>query len=146
MTLKIFRGVWFLSMMAVFANLLYVYASLPETVAVLEAGVEVVTVSREILFYAAMVTIALVNALVYFFSKALAPNEDFRTWLNGLVITLNIFFIIGMSFVSLYNSTEHFDFSRIGFIIYGSVGLVLLWALGWPLFWVGKKLMSKESI
>jgi predicted permease len=84
--------------------------------------------------------------MVYLFSKKLAPKEDFRTWLHGLVITLNIFFIIGMSFISLYNSTERFDFSRIGFIIYGSVGLVAAWALSWPVYLTVKRLTAKQPV
>lgn len=143
MTLKLFKAIWFLSMLAVFANLLYVYASLPEQVSLLEEGVETYAIGREQLFYSAMVVIALANVMVYLFSKSIAPDENFRTWLHGLVITLNIFFIIGLSFISLYNSVEKFDFSRIGFIIYSSVILVVVWALSWPVYSISRKLMSK---
>lgn len=143
MTLKLFKAIWFLSMLAVFANLLYVYASLPEQVSLLEEGVETYAIGREQLFYSAMVVIALANVMVYLFSKSIAPDENFRTWLHGLVITLNIFFIIGLSFISLYNSVEKFDFSRIGFIIYSSVILVVVWALSWPVYSIGRKLISK---
>jgi hypothetical protein len=143
MTLKLFKAIWFLSMLAVFANLLYVYASLPEQVSLMEEGVETYAIGREQLFYSAMVVIALANVMVYLFSKSIAPDENFRTWLHGLVITLNIFFIIGLSFISLYNSVEKFDFSRIGFIIYSSVILVVVWALSWPVYSISRKLMSK---
>lgn len=143
MTLKLFKAIWFLSMLAVFANLLYVYASLPEQVSLMEEGVETYAIGREQLFYSAMVVIALANVMVYLFSKSIAPDENFRTWLHGLVITLNIFFIIGLSFISLYNSVEKFDFSRIGFIIYSSVILVIVWALSWPVYSISRKLMSK---
>ncbi len=146
MTLKLFKAVWFLSMLVVLANLLYVYAGLPEQVNLLEDGVETYSVDREQLFYVAMAVIALANVLVYLFSKKLAPDEDFRTWLHGQVITLNIFFIIGMSFIGLYNSTERFDFSRIGFIIYSSVGLVVLWALSWPIYQISRKLKAKQTV
>lgn len=143
MTLKLFKAIWFLSMLAVFANLLYVYASLPEQVSLMEEGVETYAIGREQLFYSAMVVIAIANVMVYLFSKSIAPDENFRTWLHGLVITLNIFFIIGLSFISLYNSVEKFDFNRIGFIIYSSVILVIVWALSWPVYSLGRKLMSK---
>jgi hypothetical protein len=143
MTLKLFKAIWFLSMLAVLANLLYVYASLPEQVSLMEGGVEIYSIGREQLFYSAMVVIAFSNVMVYLFSKSIAPDVEFRTWLHGLVITLNIFFIIGMSFISLYNSAERFDFSRIGFIIYSSVVLVVIWALSWPVYRISRKLMSK---
>lgn len=143
MTLKLFKAIWFLSMLAVFANLLYVYASLPEQVSLMEEGVETYAIGREQLFYSAMAVIAIANVMVYLFSKTIAPDENFRIWLHGLVITLNIFFIIGLSFISLYNSVEKFDFSRIGFIIYSSVILVIVWALSWPVYSLGRKLISK---
>jgi len=143
MTLKLFKAIWFLSMLAVLANLLYVYASLPEQVSLMEEGVETYAIGREQLFYSAMVVIAIANVMVYLFSKSIAPDENFRTWLHGLVITLNIFFIIGLSFISLYNSVEKFDFSRIGFIIYSSVILVIVWALSWPVYSLGRKIISK---
>jgi hypothetical protein len=146
MTLKLFKAAWFLSMLIVLANLLYVYAGLPEQVSLMEEGTETYSVGRDQLFYSAMVVIALANVMVYLFSRKLAPNEDFRTWLHGQVVTVNIFFIIGMSFIGLYNSAERFDFSRIGFIIYSSVGLVVLWALSWPIYQISKKFIAKQSV
>lgn len=143
MTLKLFRAVWFLSMLIVLANLLYVYAGLPEQVSLMEEGIESFSIGKEQVFYSAMTLIALANVMVYLFSRKITPSEDFRTWLHGLVITLNIFFIIGMSFIGLYNSAEKFDFSRIGFIIYSSVGLVGLWATSWPVYLVVKKVLAK---
>lgn len=133
-------------MLAVMANLLYVYASLPEQVYLGEEGAESLVVGRERFFYIAMVLISLSNVVVYLFSKKLTPQEDFRTWLHGLVITLNIFFIIGLSFTSLYNSSENYDYTRIGFIIYSSVGLVLVWAFSWPVYSLAKKLAAKQVV
>jgi hypothetical protein len=146
MVLKLFKGVWFLSMLAVLGNMLYVYASLPEEVRLGGENMEIYALDRETFFYLAVTFITIVNLLVYLFSKKLIPNEDFRTWLHGLVITMNIFFIVGMSFISLFNSAERFDFERIRFIIYGSVGLVVLWAIGWPLYLIGKKLGAKHAV
>lgn len=146
MVLKVFKGVWFLSMLAVLANLLYIYASLPEQVSLMEEGLEVISVGREFLFYTALVVIAVANVMVYLFSKSLTPDEDFRAWIHGLIITLNIFFIISMSFIGLYNSAERFDFSRIGFIIYGSVGLVALWVISWPVYRIFRKSTAKPAV
>lgn len=131
-------------MLAVLGNLMYVYAGLPEEVSLTGDGT--LLIGREPLFYTAMALIALANVMVYLFSKKLAPREDFRSWLHGLVITLNIFFIIGLSFIGLYNSAEKFDFERIGFIIYSSVWLVALWALGWPVYLVVRKLLAKQPV
>lgn len=146
MILKLFKAAWFLSMIIVLANLLYVYAGLPEQVSLVEEGTETYSIGRDKLFYSAMVVIALVNVMVYLFSKKVAPNEHFRTWLHGQVVIINIFFIIGMSFIGLYNSAERFDFSRIGFIIYSSVGLVVVWAVSWPVYAFVKKFSTKQTV
>lgn len=147
MILKVFRAVWFLSLLGVFANLMYVYAGLPEQVSVAEeGGATSYVMDKDALFYAAVAFITILNLLVYLFSKNIAPNEDFRTWLHGLVITLNIFFVVGFSFIGLYNSAEVFDYSRIGAIIYGSVILVAAWAVAWPLYALGKRLFAKQAV
>lgn len=145
MILKIFKAVWFISMLAVLANLLYVYAGLPEQVQLYTSSAGTwVEVGKESLFYMAICGIAITNLFVYVFSQNVAPNETFRSWLHGQIITLNIFFIITLSFIGLYNSAEHFDYSRIGGIIYASVGLVLLWAVSWPLIWLWQNLVAKR--
>ncbi len=146
MILKIFKAIRFLSMLAVFACLLYVYASLPEEVIVVDDGLENIAIGKEVLFYSALALLAMVNVLVYLFSKRVAPDEHFRTWLNGVVIFSNIFFIIALSFISLYNSAEKFNFNQIGFIIYGSVGLVGLWVTSWPVYQLIRKFLSKEAV
>lgn len=144
MILKVFKAVWFLSLVGVFANLMYVYAGLPEQVSVAEeGGATAYVMDKEALFYAALAFIAILNLLVYLFSKSITPDEGFRSWLHGLVITLNIFFVVGFSFIGLYNSAEVFDFNRIGPIIYGSVILVGLWALAWPVYLIGKRVFAK---
>jgi hypothetical protein len=101
-------------------------------VAIQEAEGAQVLLDRETMFYVMLVLIAVCNVLVYLISRLYPTQEMLRAWFHGLVITLNIFFIIALSLVSLFNSQERFDYSRIGFVIYGSVGLVVLWALSWP--------------
>jgi hypothetical protein len=144
MILRLIKAIWFLSMLAALANLLYVYAGLPETVVVHEQGIEQHSLGREAVFYGALVLLALANLMVYVFGKKLMPDDWFRGWLHGLVVTFNIFSIIGLSFLGLFNSTEKFDFSRIGFIIYASVGLMVLWAAGWPVLSAIRKFISKS--
>jgi hypothetical protein len=75
-----------------------------------------------------------------------AEDMDFKSWFYGLVVTLNIFFIVGISFISLYNSTEKFDYESIGIIIYGSLGLIVVWSLGWPVYSLSRKYFFKQSV
>jgi hypothetical protein len=144
MTLKLFRAMWFLSVLVVLANLLYVYASLPEEVIVQEN--ERLFVNREWLFYILMMSIVLINMLVYLFKLMFQNGEDIRSWFHGLVITINIFIIISMQALSVYNSSEIFNHSIVGIYLTGSLVLVLLWALSWPVYLLLQKFFLKEAI
>jgi hypothetical protein len=138
MALKLLKALWFLSMLATLGALLYVYASLPQEVLVQDDTDAKVAISNELFFYIAMVLIAVSNAMVYVMAKVFKANEELRTWFYGLIIALNIFFIIGMNFISLYNSAEKFDYDRIALIIYGSLALIVLWAVAWPVYAIFK--------
>lgn len=146
MILKIFKSLWFLSLLALLAALLYVYASLPESVVVQEDGPAIVTLSRDTFFYIVLAFITLINVLVYAVKRFFQRDESLRAWFHGLIITINIFFIIGLFLISSYNSGERFRFERIGFVIYGSVALVMVWAAAWPLYQVFKRSSSKSHV
>jgi len=146
MVLKVFKAVWFLSVLIVLADLLYVYAGIPDRVIVQESVQGRVEVDRNIFFYIVMIILALFNSLVYATAKLFRDQEDFRAWFHGLIISLNIFFVVGMHLINLYNSSEHFDYSRIGFIIYGSVLLVIGWAMSWPVYKIFKGTSAKQVV
>lgn len=140
-----FRAMWFLSVWVVLANLLFVYASLPEQVVVRE-GANGISLNRELLFYGLMVSAVLINGMVYLFRKLFQEDENFRTWFHGLVITINVFLIIAMHAVNVYNSSESFDHTRIEFIVSGCLGLILLWTSLWPLYLLYQKFFIKQVI
>lgn len=146
MGLKIFKAMWFVSMVGALVNLLYIYASMPETIVLNDQGGSVVSASREGFFYGMMSIIGLVNFMVYPVAKVYKMNLDLRAWFHGLVITLNVFFVIAMNFVGLFNSGDRFDYSKIEFIIYGSILLFVAWAVGWPLYALYKKIFIKQSV
>lgn len=140
---KITKAVWFFSLLICFAVLMYVYASVPETISILQ-GEEAVSLSRDTFFYLALAIITIMNLLVFVVNKIYPESAvEFKSWFYGLVVTLNIFFVIGLSFVSLINSGEKFDFPRIGVVIYGSVGLIVVWALAWPVYSLSKSFLRK---
>ena len=146
MVLKLLKAIWFLSMLVTLGALLYVYASLPQEVLVQDDTEARVAISNELFFYLAMLLIAISNALVFVMAKVFKTNEELRAWFFGLIITLNIFFIIGMNFISLYNSEEKFDYDSIAVIIYGSLGLIILWAVAWPVYVIFKRSSLKSLI
>lgn len=146
MTLKLLKGGWFLSMVIALCALLYVYAGLPQEVIVQNEGGAIVSVSNEAFFYIVMLFMAITNAMVYIISKVFYKKEDFRAWFYGLIMSLNFFFVIALNFISVYNSNERFDYSRIAFIIYGSVGLIIAWAFSWPVYLLFKRINSKSLV
>lgn len=147
MILKVFKVVWFLSLLGLFAVFFYVYASLPEIVTVQQEGAARLDISREGIFYGALAIISMVNALVFVVSRMYrVRNIDFAAWFYGLVITLNVFFVIALSYLSLFNSGERFQYERLGVIIYGSIILILGWALAWPVLALVKRFNSKPAV
>lgn len=146
MALKVFKAIWFLSLIIFLCVFLYDYASLPETVTIVESEQSAVSLSRDGIFYGILIIAALLNVFVFIINNLFASNRDFRGWFYGLITVLNIFLIIGINFVSLYNSAEKFDFEAIGSIIYGSIVLVMIWLIGWPIYLLSKKIFSKQAV
>jgi len=146
MVLKLLKAIWFLSMLVTLGALLFVYASLPQEVLVQDDTEARVAISNELFFYLAMLLIAISNALVFVMAKVFKTNEELRAWFFGLIIALNIFFIIGMNFISLYNSEEKYDYDRLAVIIYGSLALIILWAVAWPVYVIFKRPSLKSLI
>lgn len=144
MGLKIFKVIWFFSLLTMLGVFMYVYASLPDPVAFGEGSN---IISKEGLFYMVLAILALINASVFAVTRLFPEKDhDFKAWFYGLVVCANLFFVVGLSFVSLYNSTEKFDYSRIGFIIYGSILLLVGWSISWPIFRLAQRFFSKQTI
>jgi hypothetical protein len=144
MGLKIFKVIWFFSLLTVVGIFMYVYASLPEAVMVREGEG---AISKESLFYIMLALLALTNASVFAVTRILPEKEhDFKAWFYGLIACANLFFLVGLSFLSLYNSAEKFDYPRIGTIIYGSLILLAGWSISWPIFRLAQRFFSKQTI
>jgi hypothetical protein len=144
MALKILKVIWFCSFLVVLGSFMYVYAGLPEKVVVNEQT-EAVILSRDTLFYTVLAVIAIANALVFVVSRIFPQqDENFKAWFYGLIACANLFFVVGLNFISLYNSNEKYDFERLGPIIYGSIGLVIVWAAAWPVYRIAQKIVAKQ--
>jgi len=146
MILKIFKGVWFVSVIGLLTTMMLVYASLGETVVIQEDGLDRVTLPRESFFYTVLILSAVVNVTVYLIKRFYLKNEDFRAWYHGLVITINLFLVVSLFLINAFNSGERFDFAGIAFVVYGSVGLIVAWALAWPVIKVFKRFSAKSTI
>ena len=146
MILKVFRVVWFFSILSVLGIVMYVYASLPDPVVVMEDP-ERLTLGKEVVFYIILGLVAVFNMFVYVFRSLnkTEEGEGFVSWFYGLVICLNIFFIVAAAYLSLFNSGERFEYERIGIIIYGSIGLLVAWAFSWPIYLAGRRIVAKKE-
>ncbi|MBZ0245778.1 MAG: hypothetical protein K8H85_07520 [Cyclobacteriaceae bacterium] len=146
MILKIIKAVWFLSLMGFMAIFMYIYASLPQQV-VIQEGVERLSLSRDSVFYITLGVVALINVLVFVFSKLYGNrNEPFSVWFFGQIILLNFFFITVLGYFNVLNSGERFTYNDLGVVIYGSVALIIIWAIGWPLYSVSRKIIDKQIV
>ena len=148
MIVKIFKGVWFLSLLATLAVFLYVYASLPEEIQ-LRAGeaVSPLSISRNGLFYITLGILSFLNILAFIFARLYRQNNELLTaWFYGLVAFLHLFLIVALQFFNLYNSQENFDYSRLGLIIYTSIALVVVWFLIWPIYQIYERVFSKPTV
>lgn len=146
MVLRIFKSFWFLSVLVALGDLLMTYASFPEQVVVREEASKLISLPRDGIFYIAVAIMALANVMVYFVAKMYSRDNAFRIWFYGLIITLNIFFVVALSLLNTFNSGEHFKYNNIDFIIYGSVSLIVLWALAWPFYFLYRKISTKQTV
>lgn len=128
--------------------MLYSYASFPEVIQLSDTpNGSVQTIQRSQLFYATLGMLALFNAMVFIVNKFMANGDEFfQAWFYGLVVFFNLFIIVSLQFYNLFNSQERFDYDSIGFIIYGSVALIVFWSSLWPLSRLIRMFRTKQQV
>jgi len=146
MILKLFRVVWFFSILGVLIFFMYTYASLPDPLIILDAEEQLI-IGKETWFYTILAVLAIFNMFVFVFrSLNKSPEgEGFVSWFYGLVICLNLFILVAVSYISLFNGGERFEYQRIGIIIYGSIILMVLWAFSWPVYLAARRIFPKKE-
>jgi len=142
MVLKIFKAIWFFSLFALLGAFMYIYAALPVTVMVND----VISLSKETLFYSVLALLALVNTMVFVVNKIFPDKEvHFKSWFAGLISCANLFFIVGLALIWVSNAEEKYNYESVGFIVYGSLFLLAGWAIAWPVYRITEKFSSKEK-
>jgi hypothetical protein len=141
MALKIAKGVWFVSLMIFLAIFFYNYASLAPSVTLVE-GAEPLIATKEGVFYGFLTIAALLNLCVFLVNRFF-ENADLKAWFYGLTVTLNAFLAVAINYLALYNSLEKFNYEQIGGIIYGSIVIIIVWLVAWPIYSLAKRLMAK---
>lgn len=146
MAVKIFRALWFFSVLIILGVLLYHYAGWPEQVVIGQETINFITLGRDSFFYACLAVLVLINVMVYIVRRVAQRVDTLQAWFYGLIAIINFFLVIALSAISLFNSNENYRFGQLGAIIYGSMVLIGLWLIGGILYWlIGKvKPVSKS--
>ncbi|MCB0496301.1 MAG: hypothetical protein KDC79_09205 [Cyclobacteriaceae bacterium] len=136
MVFKITNSIRILSIIALVIVFFISYAGLPEQVLVLldGDGAPVQYVTRNLFFYSSLAFIVLGNTLLYVLSAILiaSPQKVFRVVANYIVVLtalINLFFIVSLSFISILNSRENFDYTNFAPFFYLSEGLFAVWLM-----------------
>lgn len=128
--LKIFKFIWFVSLFAGLAALLWSYASVPSTVNISEIS----SIGKEPFFYLALFFLTFSNFTLYGIGK----NKVIRNygyllmWKYSFGIIINGFFMASVMFINIYNSTEPFDYNNFGYLILVFLALMVGWLLILP--------------
>lgn len=143
MILKIFKGIWFFSLIGLLVVFFYVYAGLPEPVSLWE-GETPVSISRNGLFYFSLLLMAVINTMVFTIRNLISKNnEPFNTWFYSLIIAINVFLIASFGLLTVTNGGERYDYSRMAPAVYGSLILICISLLSWPVYRISQRFSSK---
>jgi uncharacterized membrane protein YiaA len=138
MILKVFRTVWFFSLTVVVILFMYTYAGWPDPVTLDESGMPL-TLSKDGLFYIVLTVIAFANFMTFVVGRSKACSIDFKSWFYGFITCFHFFLGMTLNFISVFNSQEKFDFARLAVVIYGSLVVMGIWIVSWPIYYLFKK-------
>ncbi len=143
---RLIKAFWFVTLLATAGLLLFVYAGLYENQQVLlnelAPGLD-----REVFFYIGLAVIMLVNFTLYIGQWKIRKQdhtlaEFLKGWYMSLGSALNFFLIVVLFFVQVYNGSEKFDYSNFGYLIFISLGIIILCAISLPIFIIKQKIKS----
>ena len=142
MIIKVFKVVWFVSLLTMTGVFIYCYASWPQDV---NLGEEQGSIDKGILFYACLGLTAVFNALAFMIVR-MKFSHAFATWFYGLLISLHTFLVSGFIFITIFNSLEKYNYSQLGPTLYGSMILLIVWIVGWPAYYVFTKMTAQSKV
>lgn len=131
MAAKIFKVIWFVSLLAIMGVLVYSYASWPEAVYLNDANPPL-SIGKGILFYSVIGLLAIFNMFAFVFPR-LKYSNTFMAWYFGMLVCLHFFLISGITFITTFNSMEDYNYANLGPLLYGSFGMLAVWLLAGPI-------------
>ena len=138
---RLIKFLWFVTLVTALGSLLYTYAAMGEQ---LEFGTY--RFSREVYFYGALFVLVIFNFTFYTLSRNLGYSDQklrqaLVNWQLSFAAVLNLFFISSVFFIMLVHGGEDFNYDNFGYLLYVSLGLILLWILMLPALF-SKKIIS----
>ena len=144
MIVKIFKLTWIVSLLAMMGVFIYCYASWPQVVMLGgEEGGN--SIDRSILFYVCLGLAGAFNALVFVITR-MNFSQAFTAWFYGVVISFHVFFVSTFIFITILNSSEKYDYSMVGPTVYGSMVLLLVWIVAWPIYLMAGKFIVQSKV
>jgi hypothetical protein len=144
MILKIFKVVWFVSLLAMTGVFVYCYASWPQLVNFNEMD-GAAALDKGVVFYACLGLAAIFNALIFVITR-MKFSEAFATWYYGLVTAFHSFLVSGFIFITIFNSLEKYDYTMVGPTLYASIIILMLWSAAWPIYILYGRLSTQAKI
>lgn len=142
---RMIKFIWLVTIFLFLVVLLWVYAYLPSQVGVMaDPGGEADTfISKNMFFYLSIGIFLLVNGVLFSLHKMLMPaslhayrrdpvlspkeslRADLASWMFGFAAVLNIFFILGTYFLSVFNNPEGLELSYYGLLVFAGPVLIV---------------------
>jgi len=136
MTFKISNALRILSIILLGVVFFISYAGLPEQVLVLldKNSNPTQYLGKDTFFYSTLAFFIITNVLFYVLAVMSNKSVSINTQLVGkylmlLVIIVNIFFSVALTFMAILNGQENFDYSSFAPFIYTSLALFGFWGL-----------------
>lgn len=143
---RLIKALWFVTLLAVSAFLLFVYAGFRED-QVIYLSDDLAGVGREAFFFLSLLIIVIVNFSFYALSWRLRKRDNefsefIKGWLMGLAGAFNFFLIVVLSFIQIFNGGENFTYTNFGYLIFVSLGVIGIISFSLPVYFFRKKLTS----
>lgn len=142
---RMIKFIWLVSIFLFLVILLWVYAYLPAQVGVMAnpGGAADTFISKNIFFYLSIGMFLLVNGVLFVMHKMLMPaslhayrrnpvlspkealRADLASWMFGFAAALNIFFILGIYFLSVFNNPEGLELAYYGVLVFAGPVLII---------------------
>ncbi len=136
---KVFKSIWWFSIIGIFTVLMWVYASLPSFVNIEAAELfkYPVQFKKEPFFYIALAVVVVFNFLIYggglWMAKKTRPlAAALSSWFFAFGIALNFFLIVGLNTINTLNSGEKVNTGGVELLVWLSLAFLAIAALALP--------------